>query len=163
MVTDVCNSDNTTMEMISEIAKIRRNEKWSVPRVSWRAERTHQVHAHYNRRVHAKQKWGRRPLMDMRMIIGDDKNDGLSIAAARKPPSPSRMEADPSACIWSLTTLHDRMGSSGAVHTKVDPLDTELVPVVVDSRLFPARCGRELPLAGGAIFQWGRVWVAPLG
>jgi hypothetical protein len=43
MVTDVCDSDNTTMEMISEIAKIRRNEKWGVPRVSWRAERTHQV------------------------------------------------------------------------------------------------------------------------
>ena len=80
-------------------------------------------------------------------MIGDDKNDRR--AEWRQIPL----------CV--VTTAD--VSSSGAVHAKVDPLDTELVPVVVDSRLFPARCGRQLPLACAIIFKWGRVWMAPLG
>lgn len=38
-----------------------------------------------------------------------------------------------SSCCW--------LGLLGAVHAKVDPLDTELVPIVIDTRLLVARCG----------------------
>ncbi|KAI9430356.1 hypothetical protein H4582DRAFT_2060867 [Lactarius indigo] len=50
-----------------------------------------------------------------------------------------------SCCCW--------LGSLGAVHAKVDPFDTELVPIVVDTRLFMTRRRCQLPLECGGLFE----------
>jgi hypothetical protein len=53
--------------------------------------------------------------------------------------------------------------SSGAFHAEVDPLDTELMPIVINTRFFVTRCGMQFPLAGGGLFEGGSVWVGRVG
>src|SRR6266702_684486 len=155
MVTEVGNCDNTTMEaMISETAK-KTGQNGETRNGVCRgchgeAGRTHQAQPIMTGRVHAKQK----------REMGSETSNGharyrrmTGKVLARKPSfaEPEGLDGGRSLCCVSgrdardgsyATPQRDRnynqprsscgwLGSFGAVHAKVDPLDTELMPVVV--------------------------------